>query len=741
MTQRRCRATLAALLAILPGSAGALPVVMHLETAAPRRPVRLLFTPSGVSQNGASGGARSVEATAPGDATIDLPAASRWTVASTARGLWARSELFYVAPGTEVTLRFLPAGVVRAEMEVVPGEVPPQELSLRVTAAPNGSAVSQSFRASETCPVIDRKLSCQAPAGRFDLRLRAKGFVSQYRWDQRVPAGGELNLGKLTFHRGASVVGTVAPPARDFRFEDCRVELKPRITALANESDQARSGERAVTATVDARGFFELASVAPGSYRLTVRHPRYAPAVVVPVEVAAGAETEIQRIELHPPVALAVRLHPATDAYARRWSVRLSREGEILGVSDLVAEGLVDGEGRWRKTGLAPGEYSVEAVDGRGARWAAKKVTLGQDSTEIDLDVPFQRVRGTVTLGGDPLAATLVFGGAHGELEIRALADEKGAYRVFLPWRKRWDVDVTAKEPHVSSRLQDLEIVAREHAPGELDIALPDTRLPVEVVDEQGKTVAQASVRALREGDTKALAERVASPDGKVEFRGLAAGVWHLEADGVDGAGNRESADAATVELHENERRDAVRLVLKRGWKLSGQVVSPEGNGIFGAEVVATLESTAPLAHLEIPAAHTDLDGTFALDIPAGVTSVRVTVLAAGFALRQLPPQGPNDGPAIVPVDQGGGTLVVEGVGPLEGYPQQGAVPRLLGRYPLPLSLAYAWAYLNGSTSWPAGRIIVPMLEPGTYTACQEVHCDSGVLTPGGTLLLRIPGG
>jgi hypothetical protein len=741
------RAALAAFLVLLPAAAGAVPVVVHLESTAAKSPVRLVFTPIGPSPNGSSNGARSLEAPAPGETTIDLPAGSRWSVVATARGQWARTELFDATAGNEVTVRLMPAGVVRAEIEVAPGELLPPELALRIVSSPARSGAAPALRASEVCPVENRRLACPSPAGTFDLRLRAKGFVSQYRWDRRVPAGGELDLGKLALRRGASVVGTVAAPARDFRFQDCRVELRPRLTAPAAERDEVRSGEKTEVATVNPRGFFELAGVAPGSYRLTVRHPRYAPAIVAPVEVAAGAETEIQRIDLHPPVALAIRLDPASDAYGRRWSIRLSREGEILGVSTLVAEGFVDGQGQWRRAGLAPGEYFVEAIDGRGARWASRRLTLGPEGAAIDLDVPFQRVRGTVTLGDEPLAATLIFGGAHGELEIRAHADEKGSYRVFLPWKSRWDVDVTSQEPRVSSHLQGLEIARRDHAPGELDIALPDTRLPVEVVDEEGRPASRASVRAVREGDRKAVAERVASPEGKVELRGLAPGNWHLEADGTDDAGNRESAAAVRVELREKEPRDAVRLVLKRGWKLSGQVVSPEGGGIFGAEVVATLESSAPLAHLEIPTAHTDIDGVFLLDIPAGVTSVRLTVLAAGFALRQLPPQAPNDGPLIVPVDQEGGTLIVEGVGHLGDYPQQRPAPQLLGRYPLPLGLAYSWAYLNGN-SWPAGQMIVPMLEAGTYTVCQDVQeptapvrCDSGVLTPGGTLRLRVPRG
>jgi hypothetical protein len=111
---------------------------------------------------------------------------------------------------------------------------------------------------------------------------------------------------------------------------------------------------------------------------------------VVPVEVVAGAETEIRRNDLHPPVALEVRLTPATDAYARRWSVRLSREGEVLGVSALVAEGVVDAEGTWKRAGLESGEYSVEVIDGRGARWAERRLTLGPESAVVDLDVPFR---------------------------------------------------------------------------------------------------------------------------------------------------------------------------------------------------------------------------------------------------------------------------------------------------------------------------------------------------------------
>lgn len=274
MRRRSHRTALAALLALLPAAAGAVPVVVHLATSPAKSSVRLVFTPIGLSAEGA----RSLTAAAPGEVAIDLPAGSHWSVAASARGQWARTELVDAVPGSEVTVRLIPAGVVRAEIEMAPGETLPSEVALRVVSSPTASGAASALRASEVCPVEDRKLACPAPAGTFDLRLRAKGFISQYRWDRRVPAGGELDLGKLTLRRGASVVGNVAPPARDFRFQDCRVELRPRLTAPAAERDQARSGERSEVATVNARGFFELAGVAPGSYRLTVRHPRYAPA-------------------------------------------------------------------------------------------------------------------------------------------------------------------------------------------------------------------------------------------------------------------------------------------------------------------------------------------------------------------------------------------------------------------------------------------------------------------------------
>ncbi len=597
---------LAAGLAIAPAAARAVPVVVALDAPA-KSLVRLVFTPSGPALHGALPAARSIEAAAPGEVPVELPAGSRWSLAAQARGLWSRPELFEAAAGGRVTVRLLPGGTIHANIEVAPGETLPSELSLRLEPSPGGPASQTARPAFEVCPVSDRRMACPAPAGTLDLRLRARGFVSQYRWGMAVPANGDLDLGKVPLRRGASVVGTVAAPARDFRFQDCRVELTPRITTLPRESEQARNGEKAEAARVNARGFFELAGIAPGTYRLTVRHPKYAPAVVAPVEVATGAETEVKRIDLHLPVALEVRLSPTTDAFLRRWTVHLLREGEVLGYSALVAEGAADAAGSWKRTGLESGEYTVEVTDSRGARWAAQRLTLGAESAAIDLEVPFQRVRGTVTLGSEPLAATLEFGGAHGELRIPARSDAKGRYYAFLPWSKSWDVDVTSEgDPHVVSHLKGLEIAALAHAPGVLDIALPDTRLPVEVVDERGQPGTHASLRAVREGDRKAVAERIANLEGKIELRGLAPGVWHLEADGTDAAGNRESADAVKVDLEEKqEHPETVRLVLRRGWKLSGEVVSPAGSGVFGAEILATLEPETPFAHLEIPTAHT----------------------------------------------------------------------------------------------------------------------------------------
>src|SRR4029077_4547295 len=130
---------------------------------------------------------------------------SRWSVAATAPGQWARTELFAVSNG-EVVVRLQPAGAVHAEIEVPPGESPPSEVALRLrpaAAGTPGSSVAAASSASEICPVKDRKVACPAPAAVLDLRLRAKGFVSHYRWAVAVPPNGDLDLGKLALRRGA----------------------------------------------------------------------------------------------------------------------------------------------------------------------------------------------------------------------------------------------------------------------------------------------------------------------------------------------------------------------------------------------------------------------------------------------------------------------------------------------------------------------------------------------------------
>lgn len=55
-------------------------------------------------------------------------------------------------------------------------------------------------------------------------------------------------------------------------------------------------------------------------------------------------------------------------------------------------------------------------------------------------------ILGRVTLGDDPLAATLWFGGRSGVRRIRFDSDEKGRFDGWLPEEGTWPVDLVSEE-------------------------------------------------------------------------------------------------------------------------------------------------------------------------------------------------------------------------------------------------------------------------------------------------------
>jgi hypothetical protein len=267
------------------------------------------------------------------------------------------------------------------------------------------------------------------------------------------------------------------------------------------------------------------------------------------------------------------------------------------------------------------------------------------------------------------------------------------------------------------------------------------------VVDEAGRPVPEARVDVFGANVLDTQVEE----DGRFELLGLATGELFLEAWTRDG--ERRTSGVQTFALAEGRAVEGVRLVLKKQLLRSGILVGPDGRGVAGARVVATLDGAAAELSTHIPQTVSDVAGQFTFQLPADTERFHLTAMAPGFALTQIAADARGKEPLIVPVRQVGGTLTVVYAGPSPG---SGLPPRartaLIHESYLWGSFLETWAAVQGMSQEDSTRFVIPMLEPGAYTVCRDFSwasyrqghvparpgCASGEVIPGGELVLRV---
>ncbi|MFY9824319.1 MAG: carboxypeptidase-like regulatory domain-containing protein [Thermoanaerobaculia bacterium] len=454
--------------------------------------------------------------------------------------------------------------------------------------------------------------------------------------------------------------------------------------------------------------------------------------------VREGLQSEIlEPLELGKPLELEARLDPPLDPFGKPWQLRLL-QSEVAGeLNDGVWEGTASPEGVWRRPGLAPGGYRLLVLGEGDERWAARELQLDSGQTSVNIRIPLVPVRGTVTLGKAPLAATLWFGGRRGGRRIRMDSDEKGRYAGLLSEEGTWPLEIAAAERHLRLSLDPVEVkVPSGKTTATVDVRVPDTRVAGEVVDSSNHKVPGALVSIFRSGASQVETDE----KGEFELRGLKPGIAGIEAE--DGTRTSGAVEVRVEEEHETPR---LHLILQETMKVSGRVVSSQGP-VPGAELTA-FPALDQVGLATAVSAVTGPDGQFTLALHAGTSRIDLLVLAPSFALRMLPVPLEPGRPLEISVDQNGGTLVLEmpedhSVFPLLAHAGTFTVPALLQR----------WAALQGSRR-TSGRLVLPNVEPGAYSLCikasadlrqgkeppSDGRCESGVLSPFGELRLRLP--
>ncbi len=583
----------------------------------------------------------------------------------------------------------------------------------------------------------------------MDVRLRVPGCISHYLCGLEVNAGREVEIGAIVFEPGASLVGWVEA-GRGHRLSPAvRVEIAPQANPeSAPSAPPSRWTALRSTAVVTERGFFHFQGVAPGTYRLIATQPDGPPSRPFVVSVVQASEVMLERpLILDTWANVEVQVIPAQSPEGEPWRLELRDVDVGRSVFETVARTIADEGGRARLERLTPGEFTLRVSGSRGEAVHSAPLVVEPGEGFFEVRLGLVEVKGSVTLGKKPLAATVWFGGQQGSVRVKAIADEKGKFVTFLPRSGEWIVEVIGEGVGVRRRFQAVDVGGPGARARTVDLVIPATWIRGEVVQENGARATGALVTVTGHGGFEHTVQ-LRAEGGEFE-------VWGLDPGPVMIRAQEREADSDWVPrvLRDDGEPAEVRLHLRRKTTLAGRVVTA-GRPVPGA-ALAAWSASAPAA-VPDAFARTGPDGLFELRVPASAREVMVTVEAAGLARRMLRlPAASAETPIEVPVTVGGATLVVQFERPPEpkdpifsGYlvVHNGVVEDYCG--------LEAWARRHGAAVDGSARVAILALEDGTYTLCRggvgeyaalaagivlPDRCRSVFLPPGGEVVVSPP--
>ncbi|HSS51204.1 MAG TPA: hypothetical protein VLX28_19865 [Thermoanaerobaculia bacterium] len=646
-------------------------------------------------------------------------------------------------------------GNLKISVALPPDQSVPRELAVRVR--PSRVLRGQEDHPWEialSSPLRNGEIACEVPAGRVDLRLQGTAMMPVYQWSVAVKPGGTRSL-DARLERGAAISGWVRTLQEEIPTHSVLVSLAPESAGsfrTANGSLQTISLE----STTRPWGFFRFAGVKPGNYVVRASEPGLPTAHSGPIVIEGDRSFEMpEPLWITPPVGLAVRIQPPIAPNRRPWSLMLQPdrrldEGETWRPVTATASTV----GFWQTEGLTPGDYWLAVGLAEDHVWQKRKVRLLRGGiTTVNVSAPFIPVRGRLTWQGSPLTAALDFDNERGTASFHS--DSQGQFQGFLSDEGPWQVRVSgSKELRFSLNLQGPVRVAKGASFAFLEIRIPDTMLPLEVVDERGKSLPRSTVNALGPIRNQAIADEF----GKLTLVGLDPGPQCLLAARGD---PYRLSERTPVTLREQVEMPPVRLVVPDKLDIIGRIL-PRLGFASGAQVLAWPAVSGASVPAELT--ETDEDGRFGLTLPPGTRKVNLVVLPPGSALRILDANVARERLLEVHVDTPGGTLVLdlpekdlkderdEKKKPRDLDPCDPAASKL-DALTMP-HLLRRWADLQGTPQAP-GRLVVPNVEPGSYTLCAtdkspvlrhgappegDPRCVGGVLEAAGELALKLPG-
>jgi hypothetical protein len=694
-----------------------------------------------------------------GLATLALePGVWRLTARRQNRWCWPRDVTIpagTVRAGGE-TLVLWPMGTIGGALTLPAGETNPGEVLLRVRRDTDPESWGRTLNGEVVfCPVSGGgRWECEVPAGTsLDLELHVDPFAPAYFWGRSVDEGQTLETGSTRLVRGASLSGWAVEHGARRPESRARIELRAPGGGVLEER---RGKTAALTASVNADGFFQMLEVTPGRYQLAATAGGLGSAST-DVEVREGVETRLRgALVLRPPASLHLSVIPVRHPDGRAWRVRLmaaeGSPGRFAVWDEVVAE-----DGTWHGTDLPAGKYTLTVVREDGGIWYSADLELEPGADDRELPIEMTRVSGTVTVGDAPLEdARVRVSERDGKVRAPFRTDAEGRFDGLFPSvnldTARWEAHVTTVEPARVWRLSPVEPESASGHSVSFLLEISDTSIRGRVVDEDGKPQ-RAFVRAMPQtGDEGHSTLETSSDETTGEFAvvGVVPGAYRVVAVAPAPGGVRKtlSSPAVPVRVREDESPSPLRLVVREQSQVTGRVTTFEGVSVPGAQV-AVFPTDYPGTGAR--PVRTDVEGYFAAEIPPGTRTVLIDISSPGVGRRFLGGPVPGDGPLHLDIDPSG-RLVFD-----LGDPERAGPPTALVYHDgawVPLSELARWGRLNGETAEP-GVVGVPLLHAGEYRVCSvasaaeshelragkltEPRCDEGTLWPGSELWLRVP--
>ncbi len=572
------------------------------------------------------------------------------------------------------------------------------------------------------------RFTCPVPEGEIDVRLRSPGFAPVYLWGLKTDGQTPLDAGRVVLQAGASLSGWIVVEDRSSSPGELFVELRPEVIGWqGNPAERKRSELREHRATAGQNGFFQLTGLSPGEYVLTAQRKGLSPARV-PVTIPERTEVALAApLRLEPLATLRVWVTPATGLDGTPWNVEILAAVPRTNVFESVTRSAAALDGGWASAPLQTGTYEIVVRDSAGSDLHRVTQPVDSSTPPLFIELDLVPIRGTLTLGDEPLAATMVFGTTNRQPNVRLDADEEGRFQGYLPREGLWPVEILLAGDR-KQRAEDVEVERLASGkPDTIEVKLPDTRIAGRVV-ARGAPAGDAFVVITRKEEVHSRREaslRV-DRDGRFQALGLSPGPIAVRA-------YDEKRTSRWIDLRLEEGANPEELLLELGETVvvKGRLASPQGAAAGGLIVAwAELPEGKPIFLGEAVSA---ADGSFELSADARTQGLKILAVVPGCGAEI----------ALFPIPRAPGETLAIACTPAKGEVLfRGAVSQgLLVHRGASVEANTLFDILEraGLLAWSDKGPVLQGMPLGAYRLCTAGQCSDGELSPGAQLAFPAP--